>query len=137
MFDRWIGQIRYDLEWIGPDDVGTGGIPDDNLDGAGLAVGGSFPVDPEAVDGEQRCTSESTRLPTRSTARRWLSRFHGCGPREAAEAGLGDVSRLCRRRSGHRVTCKLVSGADTLMLTVVVTAVNGSSLEYEVGKSGE
>ena len=37
---------------------------------------------------------------------------------------------------GASVTCKLVSGADTLMLTVVVTAVNGSSLEYEV-KSGE
>lgn len=96
---------------------------------------GAPSVDPEAVDGEQGAlridsatnTVDGTPL-AKSISKLWAER----GGPKLDSATCPDLSATV----GASVTCKLVSGADTLMLTVVVTAVNGSSLEYEV-KSGE
>lgn len=87
-------------------------------------------IDPESVDGEEGGLriDPATHVVDGKALAESISR------KLAKEFGGRLTPPTCPDLSatvGASVKCTLVNGVDTLMFTVVVTAVNGSSLDYE------
>ncbi len=92
-------------------------------------------IDPESVDGEEG----GLRIDPATHVVDGKALAESISAKLAKEFGGRPDSLTCPDLSatvGASVKCTLVNGVDTLMFTVVVTAVNGSSLDYEL-KSGD